>query len=495
MSTTWPISPLEQFTQRFGDLVALLRADPGNDAAQDLALETCTAIANSQPVKLEAGVEVVGEDQPLSLKTRLLARQVDTINISPGVEEEELLRLARALAHDSAPIISTPHVNTHLIESVVPSWNGLTLMNGGSETFTPPRDGGDRRMGTDRRDLLRGVRYRGQERRRAERRVTGERRLVLMKHVASDVQKVHERLARAVREADWPTTLHLASVQLQTLPAVPYDDRRRQSILLKRLLSPPAFEGIVRLALADPIEAGRAATVLRWGGLDAAEVMLRVLMEAESVGPRRILFEVLGGMPEIYPMVLPYLLGGSTHEVRHAAELAGRLRNPAAIDPLKRRLNDLDERVRAVVIQALAEFPLGEVVESMRLALASPSPSTRFAAVDAIGRRRALGFAMPLLALLEHERDLQVWKAAVRSLSLLGTPDALTGLARLALVKRSFLTGKGCSVEQRVEVVRVLAQVPGPGVRATLERIARETEEPVRGEALRALQEPMSAAG
>jgi hypothetical protein len=46
-----------------------------------------------------------------------------------------------------------------------------------------------------------------------------------------------------------------------------------------------------------------------------------------------------------------------------------------------------------------------------------------------------------------------------------------------------------------VEVVRALAQVPGQGVRATLERIARETEEPVRGAALRVLQEPMSAAG
>jgi len=127
--------------------------------------------------------------------------------------------------------------------------------------------------------------------------------------------------------------------------------------------------------------------------------------------------------------------------------------------------------------------------------LASPSPSTRFAAVDAIGRRRALGFAMPLLSLLDHERDPHVWKAAVRSLALLGTPDALTGLARLALVKRSFLTGKGCSVEQRTDVVRALAQIHGQGIRATLERIARETEEPVRSEAMRALQEPMSAAG
>lgn len=489
------MSSQDLFTQRFGDLVALLRADPANDAAQDLALETCTAIANTQPIRLDAGVQVAGEEQPLSLKSRLLTRQVDTISIAPGVEEEELLRLARALAHDTAPIVSTPHIMAQLIDTVVPNWNGLTLINGGGQEFTPPRDGGDRRMGADRRDLLRGVRYRGQERRRAERRVTGERRLALVKNVATDVQKMHERLARAVKENDWRTVLHLSSVELATLPSIPYEERRRQSILLKRQLSPAAFEGIVRLALADPLEAGAAANVLRWGGLDAAEVMLRVLMEAESVGPRRILFEVLGGMPEIYPMVLPYLLGGAAHEVRHAAELVGRLRNPAAIDPLKRRLADGDERVRASVIQALAEFPLGEVVESMRIALGSTSPSTRFAAVDAIGRRRALGFAMPLLALLEHERDAQVWRATVRSLALLGTPDALTGLARLAVVKRSFLTGKGYSLEQRLEVVHALSQVPGPGIRATLERIARETDEPVRSEAMRALQEPMSAAG
>ena len=369
-------------------------------------------------------------------------------------------------------------------------------MNGGQEEFSPPRDGGDRRLSHDRREDAPGVRYRGQERRRSERRVTGERRLLLVKHVAADVQKIQERLARAVKEQSWQTVLQLASAQLNMLPVVPYEDRRRQSILLRRALSAPAYEGIVRLALADPVEAPQAAAVLRWGGLDAAEVMLKVLMEADSVGPRRLLFEVMGGMPEIYPMVLPYLLGGSVMQVRHAAELSGRLRNPAAIDPLKRRLSYSDERVRAAVVQALAEFPLGEVVDSMRIALASPSPSTRFAAVDAaFGRRRALGFAMPLLALLEHERDAQVWKAAVRSLALLGTPDALTGLSRMALVKRSFLTGKGCSVEQRLEAVRALSQIPGQGVRAALERISREAEEPVRSEALRALREPLSAAG
>ena len=33
------------FFKRFGDLVALLRTDPGNDAAQDLALATSAASA------------------------------------------------------------------------------------------------------------------------------------------------------------------------------------------------------------------------------------------------------------------------------------------------------------------------------------------------------------------------------------------------------------------------------------------------------------------
>src|SRR5215212_9167333 len=98
------------FVKRFGDLVALLRADPGNDAAQDLALTAAAAAVAEHPVEVEAGVEwsVIPDD--LTLKGRLLARSVDHVRISAGAEPHELLALARALAHDLTPLPSTPNV-------------------------------------------------------------------------------------------------------------------------------------------------------------------------------------------------------------------------------------------------------------------------------------------------------------------------------------------------------------------------------------------------
>lgn len=42
------------FVKRFGDLVALLRADPGNDAAQDLALTAACAAVEAEAIEVEA---------------------------------------------------------------------------------------------------------------------------------------------------------------------------------------------------------------------------------------------------------------------------------------------------------------------------------------------------------------------------------------------------------------------------------------------------------
>ena len=108
------------FFKRFGDLVALLRTDPGNDAAQDLALATSAAAIETAPVVLEAGVEwsVIPDD--LTLKGRLLARQVETIRIAAGTGAEELLALARALSHDAVPVQSSPNIQVELVQFLAP---------------------------------------------------------------------------------------------------------------------------------------------------------------------------------------------------------------------------------------------------------------------------------------------------------------------------------------------------------------------------------------
>ncbi|MGI9040250.1 MAG: hypothetical protein ACR2HK_03930 [Gemmatimonadales bacterium] len=100
------------FIKRFGDLVALLRVDPANDAAQDLALTAAAAAVEHAPVEVDARPERCVPHE-LSLQARMLARQVDRLRISAGAEPQELLALARALAHDITPVTARPFIEIH----------------------------------------------------------------------------------------------------------------------------------------------------------------------------------------------------------------------------------------------------------------------------------------------------------------------------------------------------------------------------------------------
>ena len=478
------------FEQAFGELVALLRTRPQDHAGQDRLLAQCTALVATRSVTLASGVEILGEEDPLSLKSRLLARMVDTVEIAPGAEAEELLHLARALSHDTAPVGSTAHIAVSLIPSIVPETPAALE----ELELAASRSGDERRRAGDRRSPLGGARYRGPERRRGERRQVGERRLVLIKHQAADLVRFQSRFVDALRQGAWAPALQALHRFIETLPSVPVRDRRSHAIACRRLISQASIEGFVDIALRDALDAPAAARVLRWIGLDGAEVILARIMESEATGPRRVLYEILGGMPDAFPLVLPYLSRGRWHEVRHAAEVLGRMGNPDAIEPLKRKLADPDERVRVAVVSALAEFPLGEVADGLRIALASPSARTRSAAAEAIGRRRAVAFAMPLLGLLAQERDPEAWRAEARALGVMQTPDAMSGLVKVALSRRAFLRG-GFALEQRLEAVRALAQADGAAPRAALERLTREGDGPVRAEAARLLADRYRAAG
>lgn len=111
---------MSTFIKRFGDLVALLRAEPSNDAAQDLALSAATTAVAESPLQVEAGVEWSAIPDNMPLKARMLARQVDCLRIAAGAEPDELLALARALAHDLTPIPTSAHVEVEHVRLLAP---------------------------------------------------------------------------------------------------------------------------------------------------------------------------------------------------------------------------------------------------------------------------------------------------------------------------------------------------------------------------------------
>jgi len=108
------------FVKRFGDLVALLRVDPGNDAAQDLALAAAASAVAGTPIQVDAASDGTGSAEGVGLRARMIARQVDRLRIAAGAEPYELQAVARALAHDLTPIPATPHVEVELLRLLAP---------------------------------------------------------------------------------------------------------------------------------------------------------------------------------------------------------------------------------------------------------------------------------------------------------------------------------------------------------------------------------------
>ncbi len=108
------------FVRRFGDLVALLRVDPGNDAAQDLALSAAADAVSTTAADVEAANEEAGSVEGVGLRARMIARQVDRLRVAAGAEPYELQSVARALAHDLTPIPSMPHVEVELMRLLAP---------------------------------------------------------------------------------------------------------------------------------------------------------------------------------------------------------------------------------------------------------------------------------------------------------------------------------------------------------------------------------------
>jgi len=469
------LDPRTVFIQRFGDLVALLRVDPANDAAQDLALTAAAAAVAHHAIVVESGVEHGSLGGDLTLQGRLRARRVDLMRVGAGASHEELLQLARALSHDATPVQGTPRIRVDMVPAIVP--HGLASVGA---AFNRARGEEDRRCWQDRRQW-RPEPWLGPERRAgADRRVTGERRLRVLKHHEAEIGRLQDQLTAVVADAAWPEALTAAHNLFRYAARVPAADRRSFMIGARRFLSRPALAAFIELGLRDTSEQARVVDVLRWSGLDGTDMMVEAIRASPAVGPRKFLHRALATMPDAHPAVLPLLTSSLPHEVSHAAGILGEMARPEALAPLRAQLRHVDPQVRRAVLLALANWPPQDVADALGGALAHASAATRAAAAEAIGRVGATVLAMPLVAALGVERDTGAWKAMVRALGQLASAESCAALAAIALARRRLFGGAGYSTGRRLDAVRALATVGAPCREPALQRIAREGDEPVR---------------
>jgi hypothetical protein len=311
----------------------------------------------------------------------------------------------------------------------------------------------------------------------------------------TEIAHLQQTLVRSARGLAWDATLAAALALARMAPRVPAPERRTFGIQVRRAIPRRAVEALVDLAERDAGLRERSAELLRWIGLDAAEVILDRLTQGDAVGVRAFYYDVLGGMPGVYPLVTPLLASRNAHQIRHGAALLGRLGQPGAVAELAALLSHRDESVRVAGVRAMGEIHDGPAAEPLRQALHHADPRTRAAAAEAMAAWRGGALALLLAAALEGERDRDAWQALVTALGRIGTGESCAVLAGVALTRRSLLRRQGYSTGQRLAAVEALALADSRDARATLERLAREAEGVVAFAADRVLEAERQRAG
>ena len=451
-----PDSPSALFTACFGRLVVLLRRRPGDLGAQKDALRSAMAELRRGPVRIEAGIEYSDVPDDSSLKGRLLYRFVDSIAFAAEAPAGEVLALARALAQDRGPIPSTPSVLVELVpsSSARPDLEAASpAVPGTSEPQSPP---------VQRHRTMSGP--------------------------VSEAETLTRAMERSAAAGRWMEAIHAAQALIRLTPRFPEHEQRSHLIALRRAFPRPLLEQFIAFAMRATEEQARVGEILQYAGGEGIELMVDEVRRAEVVGPRKFIYDVLAAMPAALPMLLPLLASPRWHEVRHGADLLGRLGLPEAIEPLRAALTHPDERVRKAVVEALGRFTSHAVVEPLRRALTDPAPVTRASAAHALSLRNSPGLALPILVALEGEKDPAAWEALVEALALIDSSEAIGALVGIALDKKPlFQTGRPRS--QRLAVVAALKKARTDSARRGLERLARDGDGTVGGAAAAAIEE------
>jgi hypothetical protein len=441
------------FAALLGRLIQLVRERPEREAEVRRVVELLASRVERHEAFIEAGIENSWALDGDPLKERLQARQVDAIRIAPGAGAVELLALGRALADDTAPIPSTAEVRVKLLPDPLP------LM------FSGPRESLADALATP-----------------VPRARTGDQ-------LAAMVEGILRELEKALARQQWLAALHDAQAAVRFLPSVREDLRRTFAIALKRLLTRPVVEALIEQAYRIPEEQSRTAEVLRIAGYPAAERILEILKQSDTIGPRAFLLDAIGGMPEASPLVIPLLRSPRAADVWLGAELVGRLGASEALKDLVALVDHPDERTRLAVIDALARFREKAALEPLRRALTHPSNSTRARAGQALAARGSGAIAMPLLAALESEKDPNTWEELLAALAGINAPESVAALTRIALEKQGRFSFGKAPHRRQLAIIRVLVTANTPSARQALARIAAEGE----GEAKQAAQEGLKS--
>lgn len=230
-----------------------------------------------------------------------------------------------------------------------------------------------------------------------------------------------DELSRLVEDASrhgaWLVVLDLATKVIEREAAIEQPDVKRAfAILLKRLSKPGILRGVAQLLpkhreLRDQVQ-GFALRV----GDAAADVLIELMVAAESSSDRRAYRDAVAGCPGAVEPLTQLLSDHRWFVVRNAAELLGEMQAMDADQGLINALRHEDARVRHAATLALIKLGTPRAVHTIIRALGDGDASVRLKAAFGLGKIQNPRVAPVLLTALDEEKDERVQLAILSAL-------------------------------------------------------------------------------
>ncbi|HUF30544.1 MAG TPA: HEAT repeat domain-containing protein [Gemmatimonadaceae bacterium] len=482
------------FARHLARLVWIVRHESQAIEAQKVALREMVAELADAPVTLSVqSLRLTADDTQLpddgmgvhELAIRMLAHGSTRLYFPEATPPAELLALARLMAEDAPPRSTVETVRQRLATAKVERINaGVVAPSTGEFTAFPIPDGEETVMGAAASRALPPA-----PTSRVLRSLLERARTATAPHeLATTFDEIIAAARASFNRGDVDTLVDAAHA---VLAMEKYSGREelahRLRDTLRRLLSPAVLKAVVQLVPRQPERYNVYLDLLERAKQGGAEAVVAQLSGATSIAERRVFYDVLGKLEQAVPVLVLMLNDDRWYVVRNAVDLLGSLGDVTVEPAVAKALGHADERVRRAAALALAKLGTPSAQRDLYRALHEVSNPVRHMAAMAIVTREGDRAVATLVEALDRGADDHVLKAIVMALGRVGSPEAVTALARTARATSGFFDRRR-SIEVRVAAIQALGEAGTTEAVSALRELTHDPEKQVRGAAIWAVK-------